>query len=188
MLKTRVVSVLATTMLIALALAAGPALAEPPEKAVAKPQTGAAEIQNGSTVKMEYTLTDKDGKILDTNKGQEPLTYTHGEGQIIRGLEKALTGLHVGDQKHVVIPPEEAYGPVKSEAVIEVPKERIPRDSQKVGTRLMARNQQGSGEPIPLLVKEVKEKTIVLDANHPLAGMTLTFDVKVVGVDPATAK
>ena len=186
MLKTRVVSVLATTMLIALALAAGLALAEPPEKAVAKPQTGAAEIQNGSTVKMEYTLTDKDGKILDTNKGEEPLTYTHGEGQIIRGLEKALTGLHVGDQKHVVIPPEEGYGQFKPEAIIEVPAEKIPPESRKVGAHLMARNQDGP--PIPILVKEVKEKTVVLDANHPLARKTLTFDIKIVKVDPAPAK
>ena len=185
-MKTRIVSFLATTPMIALALAAGLALAESPEKAPAKPQTGAAEVQNGSTVKMEYTLTDKDGKLLDTNKGQEPLTYTHGEGQIIRGLEKALTGLHVGDQKHVVIPPEEAYGPVKPDAIIEIPKERIPPESQKVGAHLMARNQDGP--PIPILVKEVKEKTVVLDANHPLAGKTLTFDVKIIGVDPVPAK
>ncbi len=186
MLKTKVVSILVATLVMVVALRGRPALAESPEKATAKPQTGAAEIQKGSTVKMEYTLTDKDGKTLDTNKGQEPLTYTHGEGQIIRGLEKALTGLHVGDQKHVVIPPEEAYGPVKPEAIIEIPKERIPPESQKVGTHLMTRNQ--NGPPIPLLVKEVKEKTVVLDANHPLAGKSLTFDVKIIGIDPVPAK
>ncbi len=186
MLKIKVASILVATLVMVVALGGGLAFAESPEKASAKPQTGAAEIQKGSAVKMEYTLTDKDGKILDTNKGQEPLTYTHGEGQIIRGLEKALTGLHVGDQKHVVIPPEEAYGPVKPEAIIEVPKERIPPESQKVGAHLMARNQDGP--PIPILVKEVKEKTVVLDANHPLAGKTLTFDVKIIGVDPVPAK
>ncbi len=188
MLKTGIVSVFAAALVTVAAIGPGPALAESPEQAPAKAETADPVIQNGSTVQFEYTLTDKDGKVLDTNKGQEPLTYTQGEGQIIPGLEKALKGLHAGDQKHVVIPPEEAYGPFKQEAVIEVPKERIPPDSQKVGTRLMARNQQGNGPPIPILVKEVKEKTIVLDANHPLAGMTLTFDVKIVSVAPTTAK
>ncbi len=188
MLRTKVASILVATLAMAMAMGGALALAESPEKEPAKAKTADPVIQNGSTVKLEYTLTDKEGKLLDTNKGQEPLTYTHGEGQIIPGLEKALNGLHAGDQKHVVVPPEEAYGPVKSEAVIEVPKERIPPDSLKVGTRLMARNQQGNGPPMPLLVKEVKEKTVVLDANHPLAGMTLTFDVKIVSVAPATAK
>ncbi len=188
MLKTKVASILVAMLVMVAALGAGLALAESPEKEPAKAKVADPVIQNGSTVQLEYTLTDKEGKILDTNKGQEPLTYTQGEAQIIPGLEKALKGLHAGDQKHVVVPPEEAYGPIKPEAVIEVPKERIPPDSLKVGTRLMARNQQGSGSPIPLLVKEVKEKTVVLDANHPLAGMTLTFDVKIVSVDPAPAK
>jgi len=188
MLKTRVAWILVATLAMAMAMGGGLALAESPEKEPAKAKTADPVIQNGSTVQLEYTLTDKDGKVLDTNKGQEPLTYTQGEGQIIPGLEKALKGLHAGDQKHVVIPPEEAYGPFKQEAVIEIPKERIPPDSQKVGTRLMARNQQGNGPPIPILVKEVKEKTIVLDANHPLAGMTLTFDVKIVSIAPTTAK
>lgn len=184
MLKTKVASIPVATLVMVVALGGGLALAESPEKVPAK--AGDPGIQNGSTVKMEYTLSDGKGKILDTNKGQEPLTYTHGEGQIIRGLEKALKGLHVGDQKHVVIPPEEAYGPVKPEAIIEIPKERIPPESQKVGAHLMARNQDGP--PIPILVKEVKEKTVVLDANHPLAGKTLTFDVKIIGVDPVPVK
>ena len=184
MQKIKIASILATTPMMILALVAGLALAESPEKVPAK--AGDPGIQNGSTVKMEYTLSDGKGKILDTNKEQEPLTYVHGEGQIIPGLEKALTGLHVGDQKHVVVPPQEGYGPIKPEAIIEVQKERIPPESQKVGTQLMARNQ--NGPPIPLLVKEVKEKTVILDANHPLAGMTLTFDVRIVGVEPVRTK
>lgn len=184
MLKPWYVAVLATSTSMILPFVAGLALAELPEKVPAKADDPG--IQNGSTVKMEYTLSDGKGKILDTNKGQEPMTYTHGQGQIISGLEKALTGLHVGDQKHVVVPPQEGYGPIKPEAIIEVPKERIPPEAQKLGAHLMARNQ--NGPPIPLLVKEVKEKTIILDANHPLAGMTLTFDVRIVGVEPARTK
>lgn len=167
-----------------LALATTLALAESPAKAPSK--GGEPVIQDGSTVRMEYTLSDDKGKVLDTNKGQDPLTYTQGEGNIIPGLEKALKGLHSGDQTHVVVPPEEGYGPFKPEAIVEVPKERIPPEAQKVGAQLMGRNQ--NGPPVPLRVKEVKEKTVVLDANHPLAGMTLTFDVKIVGIEPPRGK
>jgi FKBP-type peptidyl-prolyl cis-trans isomerase 2 len=175
---------LATAPLAILAFAAAVAFAESPGKEPAK--GGDPVIQSGSTVKMEYTLTDEKGQILDTNKGQEPLIYTHGQGQIIPGLEKALNGLHAGDQKHVIIPPDEAYGPVRREAIVEVPKDRIPVDLQKVGARLMAKSQ--NGPPMPFLVKEIREKTVLVDGNHPLAGKTLTFDVKIVGVEPARSK
>ena len=184
MLKSAYVSMLATTPLIALALMAGIAMAESPEKAPAKAKAADPEIQGGSTVKLEYTLTDEKGKVLDTSKGKEPLTYIDGEGQIIPGLEKALRGLHAGDQKQVTVPPEEAYGLVKP--VIEVPKERIPLQARRVGFSLMVRN--GNAPPMPVQVKEIKEKTIVLDANHPLAGMSLTFDVEIISVEPAQTK
>lgn len=186
MKRTRYASMLATAPAMILALAAGLALAEAPETAPVKTKAGDPAIDNGSTVKLEYTLTDDKGALLDTNKGKEPLTYTHGQGQIIRGLEKALSGLHAGDAKHVVVPPEEAYGPVKPEAIIEVPKERIPPKLQTVGAHLMTRNKDG--RPFRAIVKEVKEKTVVLDTNHPLAGKALTFDVKVVDVEPAQSK
>ena len=184
MLRVRYGSILLSTPVMLLAFVAGLALAESPEKTSTKDKTNASEIQKGATVKIEYTLTDEKGKVLDTSKGKEPLTYIDGEGQIIPGLEKALRGLHAGDQKRVVVPPEEAYGPVKP--LIEVPKERIPPQAQRVGYSLMVRN--GDRPPIPVQVKEIKGKTIVLDANHPLAGMSLTFEVKVVGVEPAQTK
>jgi len=184
MLRVRYGSILLSTPLMLLAFAAGLVLAESSEKTAAKDKTNAPEIQKGATVKIEYTLTDEKGKVLDTSKGKEPLTYIDGEGQIIPGLEKALRGLHTGDQKRVVVPPAEAYGLVKP--IIEVPKERIPPQAHRVGYSLMVRNQNGA--PIPVQVKEVKEKTIVLDPNHPLAGMSLTFDVKVISVEPAQTK
>src|SRR3990172_7195785 len=184
MLRVRHVSILLSTPVILLAFVAGLALAESPEKTAAKAKTNAPEIQKGATVKIEYTLTDEKGKLLDTSKGKEPLTYIDGEGQIIPGLEKALRGLHAGDQKRVVVPPEEAYGPIRP--VVEVPKEQIPPQAQRVGFSLMVRN--GDRPPFPVQVKEIKEKTIVLDANHPLAGMTLTFDVKVISVEPSQLK
>jgi len=184
MLRVRCVSILLGTPLIILALVAGLACARSAEKVVGKAKTDTPVIQDGATVKMEYTLTDDKGKLLDTSKGKEPLTYIHGEGQIIPGLEKALKGLRAGDQKQVTVPPEEAYGPVRP--FIEVPKERIPPQAQRVGYSLMVRN--GDRPPIPVQVKEIKDKTIVLDPNHPLAGMTLTFDVRVISVEPGETK
>jgi FKBP-type peptidyl-prolyl cis-trans isomerase 2 len=186
MKKIRYVSMLATTLVMILALATGLALAEAPETAPVKAKAGDSAIGSGSTVKLEYTLTDDKGTLLDTNKGKEPLAYTHGQGQIIPGLEKALSGLRTGDAKHVVIRPEEAYGPIKPEAVVEVPKERIPEKLQTVGAHLLGQNKDG--QPLQAFVKEVKEKTIVLDTNHPLAGKALTFDVKIVGVEAAQEK
>jgi len=184
MLRVRYGSILLSTPVMLLAFVVGLVVAESPEKTSTKDKTNAPEIQKGATVKIEYTLTDEKGKILDTSKGKDPLTYIHGEGQIIPGLEKALKGLRAGDRKQVTVSPEDAYGPVKP--IIEVPKERIPPQAQRVGFSLMVRN--GDAPPTPVQVKEVKEKTIVLDPNHPLAGMSLTFDVKVISVEPSQGK
>src|SRR3989304_4605755 len=120
MLRVRDVSILLSTSVMLLAFVAGLALAESPEKTAAKDKKTAPAVQKGATVKIEYTLTDEKGKVLDTSKGKEPLTYIDGEGQIIPGLEKALRGLHAGDQKRVTVPPGEAYGPVRP--LVEVPK------------------------------------------------------------------
>ena len=142
----------------------------------------APTIEHGSTVRIEYTLKDDTGAVLDTNKGGSPITYTQGEQQIIPALEKQLTGLHAGDEKKVVLKPEEAYGSVDPSAQTEVARELLPQEALGVGKHLMARD--ASGEERPVTIKEVKEKTVVLDLNHPLAGKTLSFDIKVLGVDP----
>jgi FKBP-type peptidyl-prolyl cis-trans isomerase 2 len=173
-------------MVMILALTACQGLRETPEKASAQVTPDSPGIQNGSTVRLEYRLSDEKGTVLDTNEGQEPLVYTHGQRQIIPGLEKALNGLRTGDTKHVVVSSDEAYGPIRPEAMIEVPKERVPPSLQTVGARLLG--QSKDGQPIHAFVKEVKEKTILLDTNHPLAGKALTFDVKVVEVEAPQAK
>jgi len=149
----------------------------PPAQAPAAPA-----IEKGSTVHLEYTLKDDAGALLDTNKGQAPLTYTQGEEQILPGLEKELIGLHAGDEKKVAVKPEDGYGPVDPSAQTEVPKEMLPQSALTVGTRLMARNAVGEGRPVR--VKEIKEQTVILDLNHPLAGRILLFEVKVLAVDP----
>jgi FKBP-type peptidyl-prolyl cis-trans isomerase SlyD len=133
-------------------------------------------IHEGSLVSIEYALTDETGKVIESNKDKEPLTYIHGAGQIVPGLEKALTGLKVGDEKTVTVKPEEGYGAANPELVQELPKENFPPNALKLDTMLMMKTPQG---PIPIRVKEIKEKTVVVDLNNPLAGKTLTFDVKI---------
>ena len=133
-------------------------------------------------VQLEYTLSDDAGKVLDSNKGQQPLTYTQGDQQLIAGLEKQLVGLRAGQEKKVVLKPDEAFGPVDPSAQTEVPKEALPPDALVVGAQLMARN--AAGEERPVVVKEIKDKTVVVDLNHPLAGKTLVFDIKVLGIEP----
>lgn len=179
---------LALTAFLLIPLWVGAAQAEskspPPTKT--QPQKGTLGIQDGSNVHLEYTLSDDKGKLLETNKGKDPLTYTHGQQQIIPGLEKALAGMHVGESKRVTVPPEQAYGPVNPNAITEVSKERIPPEALKVGAELVS--QTKTGQVMPVRVKEIKEKTVVLDLNHPFAGKTLVFDVKVLNILPSKAK
>ncbi len=160
----------------ALLLLVGPAPAQEKDK------PASPAIEDGSKVHFEYTLKDEAGKVIESSKGKDPLTYTQGGKQIIPGLEKALTGLHAGEEKKVTVKPEEAYGPLDPKARVEVPKTAIPPEALKVGTTLQGRSP--SGAPQMARVKEIKEKTVVLDLNHPLAGQTLVFEVKIVGVEP----
>jgi hypothetical protein len=111
-----------------------------------------ATVENGATVKLEYTLKDDAGTVLDSNKGQEPLSFTQGGQQLMPGLEKQLIGMHVGEEKKVVLKPEDAYGRNDPAAQAEVPKNALPPEALNVGTRLMARNQ--AGETRPVTVKE----------------------------------
>jgi FKBP-type peptidyl-prolyl cis-trans isomerase SlyD len=150
--------------------------------AQSQPETTKPVIENGSKVQLEYTLTLDDGEVRDSNKGGEPLTFIHGQRQIIRGLEKALDGMHAGEEKRVTVQAADAYGEANPAAVAEVPKERIPPTALTVGTRLLA--QGPGGQTRTVRVQEIKEQTVVLDMNHPLAGKTLTFDVKVLSVEP----
>jgi FKBP-type peptidyl-prolyl cis-trans isomerase SlyD len=151
-------------------------------------QTGKGEtpVKSGATVSLEYTLTGEDGKVIESNKGKEPLRYVDGRSQIIPGLEKALAGMKPGTEKIVTVKPEEAYGQVDPKAYREVPKESVPEDSLKAGATLFAKNTEG--EMFPVRVKEVKDKTVVIDMNHPLAGKTLVFDVKILDVQPPSPK
>jgi FKBP-type peptidyl-prolyl cis-trans isomerase SlyD len=174
-------------LLIAITLLAGPAGVgaqepKPESPPAAAPSPEAPSIEAGSTVSLEYTLRDDDGKVLDSNRGRSPLTYVQGRQQIVPGLERALVGMHVGEEKTVAVAPGDGYGALDPEAVTEVPKELVPAEARVVGTELMARSLEGATRLVR--VREVKVETVVIDLNHPLAGKTLHFDVKVVGVQP----
>jgi FKBP-type peptidyl-prolyl cis-trans isomerase 2 len=142
---------------------------------------GGKKVQDGSRVSLEYTLSDSDGKLIESNKGKDPLQYVQGRKQIIPGLEKELAGMKVGGEKKVQVQPEEAYGPVDPAAFRELPRENIPPEALKVGTQVTVSTPQG--QSFPVRVHEIREKTVVMDLNHPLAGKALTFEVKILQID-----
>lgn len=137
-------------------------------------------VKDGLMISLEYTLKGADGKIIESTKGHEPVRYIHGQNMMIPGLERELTGMKVGGQKNVKVKPEDAYGPVNAKAFQEVPKEQIPANAHKVGAILAGPSPDGG--IMPVRVHQIKEKTIVLDLNHPLAGKTLVFDVRIVDI------
>ncbi|HXU82570.1 MAG TPA: peptidylprolyl isomerase [Polyangia bacterium] len=143
------------------------------------------QIGNQKVVTIDYTLTDEQGEVLDTSQGQEPLVYIQGSGTIIPGLEEALEGKQVGDALSVKIDPSRGYGERDEELVQEVPRERFPAGGEiTVGMRFHA---QGTGGSHVVTVVAVDDKKVTVDANHPLAGVTLSFDVKVLEIREATA-
>ena len=142
------------------------------------------EISDKKVVKIHYKGTLDDGSVFDTSEGRDALEFIFGVGMIIPGLEEGIKGLKVGDKKSVKVPADKAYGQINEQAMQEVPKDQMPEGAEiKVGMQLMAQGPQGA---IPVVVSEVKESTIVVDFNHPLAGKDLTFDVEVVDIRDAT--
>ncbi|HSX11542.1 MAG TPA: FKBP-type peptidyl-prolyl cis-trans isomerase [Chlamydiales bacterium] len=137
-------------------------------------------IKSGKKVSLEYTVFLADGTQIDSNVGEDPLTFVHGSHQVFPALENALLGLQVGDTKQVVLKAEEAYGPVVPEAYKEVDIDAVPAPYRYAGAVLGV--QDPAGGVYPIRVHEVKAQKIVLDFNHPLAGQALRFDVKVVEV------
>ena len=137
-------------------------------------------VSEGRQVSIEYTLKLEDQTVVDSNVGAAPLTYVHGSHQIIPGLEKSLTGMKAGDKKEVTVKPEDGYGPLDTKALLEVTKEQIPADSIKIGSALQGRDNDGN--VFSARVTDIKDKTVVLDFNHPLAGKTLFFEVRVLNI------
>jgi FKBP-type peptidyl-prolyl cis-trans isomerase SlpA len=138
------------------------------------------KVESNSTVSVNYTGKLESGEIFDTSlvEGREPLVAQLGQNQLIKGFENGLIDMVVGEKKTVTIESEDAYGPYNDFMVEEVEKEKLPGEVE-VGTALQAQTKMG---PINFVVKEVKEGTVVLDGNHPLAGQRLIFDLEVVDV------
>jgi FKBP-type peptidyl-prolyl cis-trans isomerase 2 len=139
------------------------------------------QITNGSSVSVNYTGRLEDGTIFDTSlhEGRTPLTATLGQGQLIPGFENGLMGMAVGEKRTIEINPSDAYGEVNEGMIQEVPLAQVP-EGAKVGDTLQGQNEQGQFQ---VSVKEVKENSVVLDMNHPLAGKKLIFDLEVVSID-----
>jgi FKBP-type peptidyl-prolyl cis-trans isomerase SlyD len=165
------------------ALAALVSFSTPALSAAAEKTKDERVVKDGMMVSLEYTLKSPDGKLIETSKGKEPVKYIQGDKMMIPGLERELAGMKVGDEKHVVVKPEDGYGKIDPKAVREFPKDRIPANALKVGNVLTARSPDGM--VTPMTIREIKEKTVVMDLNHPMAGKTLVFDVKVVDIQPA---
>jgi peptidylprolyl isomerase len=141
-----------------------------------------AEAATGSTVHIHYTGRIEDGTVFDTSRNRDPLSFTLGEGTVIPGFEDAVQGMKEGEEKSVTIPAEEAYGPRREDLIHEVERERLPDDlDPEVGQQLDLRTPEG--QTIRVEVSEVTEASVSLDANHPLAGRDLTFDIELVSVD-----
>jgi len=143
-------------------------------------------VSSGTRVSIEYTLRLEDKAVIDTNVGSEPLTYVHGSDQIVPGLQKGLEGMRIGESKQVTIKPEEGYGAVNPKDFVEVKKEEVPQDALTVGAQLEGRDD--SGRPFYARVVEVKNQTVVLDLNHPLAGKTLFFEVKILDIQETSVE
>ncbi len=142
------------------------------------------QVTRGAVVQFNYTLTDDDGNILDSNTDCDPLAYLHGYDNIIPGLERGLEGTAVGHKSQVVVEATDAYGEADEEAVFQVARDQFP-EGVPIEPGMQFVGETPSGDT-PLTVVAVNENEVVVDANHPLAGKRLHFDVEVVDVRPAS--
>ncbi|HWI91482.1 MAG TPA: peptidylprolyl isomerase [Flavisolibacter sp.] len=143
------------------------------------------QAQQGDKVKVHYHGTLRTGETFDSSEGREPLEFEVGSGQVIKGFDEGVKGMTVGEKKKVEIPVGDAYGEKSQDLLIEFPKEQFPADmTPEVGQQLMMSN--GSGQSFPVIIKEVREDSVLLDANHPLAGQELVFDIELVEIVPTS--
>jgi FKBP-type peptidyl-prolyl cis-trans isomerase SlyD len=142
-------------------------------------------VEKNSAVSIEYTLRSDAGEVIDTSVGDDPLTYLHGHGQIVPGLEREITGKKKGDEVKVKVSPADGYGEKDERKTMKVPKKELPKGMKpEVGMQLSA--ESPTGDVVPVWVTEVHADSVTLDGNHPLAGQNLNFEIKVMDVRPAT--
>ena len=141
----------------------------------------AEKVKKGDTIQVHYTGKFEDGKEFDSSLNRQPLQFEVGAGRVIKGFEDAVIGLQTGEKKTVTVSAEDAYGSFDENLLIEIPRKNVPEDvTPEVGMRLQLVNQQGQAAHV--VVTEVLDKTVRLDANHPLAGKTLVFDLEVLEI------
>lgn len=139
------------------------------------------QVKSGDTIQVHYHGKLTDGTTFDSSEGRNPLEFEVGSGMVIPGFDNGVTGMTVGEKRTIVIPADQAYGPRADEMIMEFPKAQFPPDlTPEVGMQLNMSN--GSGQQFPVRIVEVKEEAVVLDANHPLAGETLHFDLELVAI------
>jgi FKBP-type peptidyl-prolyl cis-trans isomerase SlyD len=144
------------------------------------------QVKSGAVVSLTYTLTDDEGVMIDTNEGLPALVYLHGHENIIPGLEKGLEGASVGDKLNVNVAAEDAYGELDPERIFELEKAEFPEELPlEEGMQFVAETPTGE---MAITLTEIRDDTVICDANHPLAGMTLHFAVEVLDAREATAE
>ena len=137
-------------------------------------------VETGKVVAVHYTGKLTDGEMFDTSEGRDPLKFQVGSGQIIPGFEEAIMGKSIGDKVTINISADNAYGPIREDLIVSVPKTQMPGDVE-VGQPLQATGD--NGQAINVIVKEINEENVMIDGNHPLAGKELIFDIEVVEIE-----
>ena len=139
-----------------------------------------AVARKGDTVRVHYTGSLEDGRVFDSSDGRDPLEFTLGAGQVIGGFDAAVTGMEIGEQRRVTIPANDAYGTRSDENVVKVDRAQLPPNIDPSPGQQLQMSQ--AGQTFHVTVAEVSDETVVLDANHPLAGEDLTFDLTLVEI------
>jgi len=139
------------------------------------------QVKSGDKVKVHYHGKLDSGETFDKSEGRDPLEFEVGSGQVIKGFDDGVTGMSVGEKKTINIPADNAYGPRNPDMLIEMPKDRFPEDMEiEVGMPLAMSD--GQGQQFQVVITEIREDVVLLDANHPLAGQDLTFDLELVEI------
>ena len=141
-------------------------------------------IKKGDKVKVDYTGTLEDGTIFDTSEGKQPLEFEAGSGQLIKGFDNGVIGMEKGEEKEIKIEKDEAYGDLNPELLKKIPRDKLPPE-QEPKPGMMLAMATPDGKQIPAKITEVDDKEITIDLNHPLAGKTLIFKIKVVDISAA---